>query len=578
MAAGAGVAIWTTANYLFPVMTWPEYTTFAPPSIFLGFILGMVLFVGLSSHFLKDEDREWMSRATAGMLMFCGVWILVCGMVLLIPQWTLDWKDWQTNAMAVIGGLSAWASAFGSGFIAKFAIGNKDKPGMMVSVASKIIGAAPTIFIVLLMIGLTLATDVLLTSTHLLPVIGGFPAMNVLTVEGQPVEWLDHYEILKRTSLVLELALFVVLAVLSWVMARYVNINTFSLHGMYRERLVRAYLGASNSKRHANKFTGFARDDNIPMHKLDPQLKPLHVVNLTLNLVESNRLAWQQRKAQPFSVSPLYCGNFDLGYRSSAKYGGTGGISLGTAVAISGAAASPSMGYHSSPVTGFIMTLLNARLGSWLGNPGIAGARTWRHSGPHSAIRSLIKEAFGLTSNLNSYVYLSDGGHFENLGLYEMVLRRCRCIFVLDSGCDPDFSFEDLGNALRKIRIDLGIPISFDEASMQALRKRSTRCAVASIAYSAVDGAANDGGGVKDGWLIYVKPMLLGTESPDVANYGSTHPDFPHESTNNQWFNESQTESYRMLGLTSIEEICRNWDGSSLEELHRHVQEVYRQQ
>ena len=149
------------------------------------------------------------------------------------------------------------------------------------------------------------------------------------------------------------------------------------------------------------------------MHELDVRLKPLHVVNLTLNLVAANRLAWQQRKAQPFTVTPLHCGNFELGYRRSSHYGGPNGISLGTAAAISGAAASPNMGYRSSPAAGFIMTLLNARLGAWLGNPGPAGARTWKHAGPRSAIRSLVNEAFGLTSNQNEYVYLSDGGHFE---------------------------------------------------------------------------------------------------------------------------------------------------------------------
>ena len=305
------------------------------------------------------------------------------------------------------------------------------------------------------------------------------------------------------------------------------------------------------------------------MHKLDPAKSPLHVVNLTLNLVEANRLAWQQRKAQSFTVTPLHCGNYELGYRSSVNYGGPGGISLGTAVAISGAAASPSMGSRSSPATGFIMTLLNARLGCWLGNPASAGAKTWTHAGPHSATGSLVKEAFGLTSNQNAYVYLSDGGHFENLGLYEMVLRRCRFIVVLDGGADPDFVYDDLGNALRKIRIDLKVPIAFEDQFIRPLRERRKRCAVATISYSAVDE------GAEDGWLIYVKPMRLGNETPDIDNYGRTHPDFPHQSTGNQWFDESQTESYRMLGLSTIEEICRGWNGESLQDLRRHVEEVY---
>src|SRR6185295_7055960 len=116
----------------------------------------------------------------------------------------------------------------------------------------------------------------------------------------------------------------------------------------------------------------------------------------TLNLVGASRLDWQERKAQPFTVSPLTCGNAELGYRPTSGYGGRQGISLGTAIAISGAAASPSMGSFSSPAVGFVMTLFNARLGAWLGNPGPAGAKTWRHASPKAALGSLFKEALGL--------------------------------------------------------------------------------------------------------------------------------------------------------------------------------------
>ncbi len=153
------------------------------------------------------------------------------------------------------------------------------------------------------------------------------------------------------------------------------------------------------------------------------------------------------------------------------------------------------------------------------------------------------KEALGQTSDQSEYVYLSDGGHFENLGLYEMVRRRCGTIVVLDGGCDPDFHYDDLGNALRKIRIDLRIPIDFDEERTRPLKERRKRCAVGTIRYSAVDGPGTDGR------LVYVKPMLLQNEGPDIASYAAAHPAFPHQGTGDQWFDESQTESYRSLGL-----------------------------
>src|SRR5262249_9375266 len=216
-----------------------------------------------------------------------------------------------------------------------------------------------------------------------------------------------------------------------------------------------------------------------------------------------------------------------------------------------------------------ILTLLNARLGAWLGNPGCAGDKTWRQPGPRSAIASLVREAFGLTTNDGQYVYLSDGGHFENLALYEMVLRRCRHIVVLDSGCDLDYSYEDLGNALRKIRIDLRIPIEFSEEAIGQLRLKTRRCEVARIRYSEMDGPGTDG------TLIYIKPMLLGTEPPDVESYAKASTDFPHESTGDQWFNESQTESYRMLGLHSVDELCRGWKGGDLASFAEHVEHRY---
>ena len=100
------------------------------------------------------------------------------------------------------------------------------------------------------------------------------------------------------------------------------------------------------------------------------------------------------------------------------------------------------MGYHSAPSITFLMALLNVRLGWWLGNPGEEGEKTYRYDGPRLAIRPLLAEMFGLTTDTNRYIYLSDGGHFENLGLYEMVRRRCRLIVVSDAGCDPKFQFE----------------------------------------------------------------------------------------------------------------------------------------
>jgi len=285
-----------------------------------------------------------------------------------------------------------------------------------------------------------------------------------------------------------------------------------------------------------------------------------------LNLVHGQKLAWQDRKAVSFTFSALHCGSFRLGYRPAERYGRhrSNGrrISLGTAFAISGAAASPNMGYHSSPVITFLLALWNVRLGWWLGNPGPAGDATHDMAGPGFSPRPLVAEAFGLTGDRHPWVYLSDGGHFENLGLYEMVLRRCRYVVVADAGEDAGLTFEDLGNAIAKIRIDLGVPIEFERVDMEARGEREPRCApamhratfpywaVGRIRYSHVDYRETPGdlGSEIDGWLLYGKPCLNGSEPIDVFHYARLHPEFPHESTADQLYTETQLESYRSLG------------------------------
>jgi hypothetical protein len=217
-------------------------------------------------------------------------------------------------------------------------------------------------------------------------------------------------------------------------------------------------------------------------------------------------------------------------------------------MAISGAAVSPSMGYNSSPGVSFLMTLFNVRLGWWLGNPKFGN---YSSISPVFPLRPFFMEMFGLTSENERWVYLSDGGHFENLGIYEMVRRRCRVIVVSDAGCDPEYGFDDLGNALRKIWIDLGVRIDF--VGLDRLKKRFKRrptpaldqpyWAVGRIRYHNADSTG------EDGYLLYVKAGLHGTECMDVLSYAATHKEFPHENTANQFFTESQFESYRALGF-----------------------------
>ena len=246
-----------------------------------------------------------------------------------------------------------------------------------------------------------------------------------------------------------------------------VDINIFSLHYFYRNRLTRGYLGATHYPRKPNVFTGFDEGDDLTFSQC--QQLPLHIVNTALNLTSTKNLAWQQRKAASFAFRPLFSG-FEFpdkagAYRPTCQFTNpNGGIKLGSIMAVSGAAASPNMGYHTAPATAFLMTMFNVRLGRWYGNPALQDEKnptssTWLRESPRFDFACLVKESFAKTKEGDAYIYCSDGGHFENLGVYELVRRRCRLIVALDVGQHAYDKFEDLGNAIRKCQVDLGVNI-----------------------------------------------------------------------------------------------------------------------
>jgi hypothetical protein len=425
-------------------------------------------------------------------------------------------------------------------------------------VSNLLLSIAGPVFVATLIVGASIALDLLMFGGALLHVLHN-PPPTPLTI---------------MLYLVVGMA---VAAVVEVIASKNVNINRFSLHAVYRNRLVRGYLGAARQARNPDRFTGFDERDNIRVHTLWPPKASsdgrnvfglFHVLNLSLNVVESKRLAWQERKAEPFTVSPRHCGSALKGFRPSDEYAGRPshksgprGISLGTAMAISGAAVSPNMGYYSSPSIALLLAFFNVRLGWWLGNPGREGDDSYQTEGPDFAIKPLIQEAFGLTTDDKKYVYLSDGGHFEDLGLYEMVRRRCRFIVVVDAGEDALFEFDDLGNAVRKIYIDLGIRIDFK--GLQDLTNRPPRPAGGQppeIPYHAIgeiDYRTADGDGCSNGTILYLKPALHWTEPAGIVSYANAHKDFPHEATTEQWFTESQFESYRSLGFEITEHVLR---------------------
>ena len=328
--------------------------------------------------------------------------------------------------------------------------------------------------------------------------------------------------------------------------------NMLTVHAFYKARLVRAYMGASNDARakatHA-EITEAVPGDDVPLRYLKNTSHgaPYHLVNTTLNLVGARDLATVQRFSDYFVMSKLYCGSLRTGYRPTNEYA-CGTMSLGTAVAVSGAAASPNMGAQTpSSALVVLLTLFNVRLGYWAPTPNrtywrAGAARLW----PFYTIQELLSQ----TTDLLPFCYLTDGGHFDNTGVYSLIQRGCRLIVMGDCGADPNATFADVGDLVRKARIDFGAEIELD---INALRPETTsHFAVGTIRYSAAHARSiglpdNERNGV----IIVVKPNLTLPLSVDVRQYGFDNGDFPQQSTADQWYDEKQFESYRQLGVLS---------------------------
>ncbi|WP_182864691.1 GMC oxidoreductase [Rhodopirellula sp. JC639] len=261
-------------------------------------------------------------------------------------------------------------------------------------------------------------------------------------------------------------------------------------------------------------------------------------------------------------------------------------LSLRQWIGISGAAIDPGRGRTTHLGTALLMGLLNMRTGHWW-DSGIAAADRigWPKLSPLRRFLYLIPRCFQTQALLISewiarypgpwerFWHISDGGYFENLAAYELVRRRVPRIILCDGGADPSYEFEDFAELVRKVRIDFGARIeSLTEADLDALvaggvLPQPTREHLGSVKqlYPSIGSGGNPSGPSQTHaalcWihypghppatrslLLYVKSSLTGDEPDDVRNYHQTHPEFPHESTGDQSFDEAQWESYRKLG------------------------------
>jgi hypothetical protein len=515
-----------------------------------------------------DEEREWVAR-TAGCLTLSAIGISILLLLSLFGAYLFDvvisgeWKGLVLGTAVILSAVASIglaASPFSSHF-------GTAPHGARLPVRTILVVATP-IFAGLLASLLSSAIDLILFTKPLLILLQEPERRAQLHL------WFDPTTGFGQGSLV---ALCVVLVIFSCCAALFVNINRFSLYDLYRMRLTREFLGASNGKHRPEVWTGFDERDDIPLAQLwpsggpkDNQRRLYPVINATLNMAATKRLDWQERKAVSFVFTPHYCGSGatdELGFRPTQDY--AGGINLGWAMSVSGAAVSPNAGYSTLPGLALLMTLFNLRLGVWSGNPGSAGRDSWQLRGPRFGLRPLLSEALARTNDQSKYVYLSDGGHFDNLGLYEMLRRRCRFIVVSDATSDPDYVYADLGSVMRKAAIDFGIRITFRHLDMGRPDNTAVKGAYSALAVIEYPEKKPDRERKPDpkrksdeerqcGYLLYVKSYCGGLQEPaDVRAYGHANPAFPHDTTFDQFFGEAQFESYRALGCYTMMELGR---------------------
>ena len=363
---------------------------------------------------------------------------------------------------------------------------------------------------------------------------------------------------------------------ISYIVDLRTNLNRFSLHHMYRNRLIRTFIGAANPAR-ANYEPGFVNmlsSDNISLYSLNTSPKTgivppsYHVINMSMNIPGSRDLGFQERRAISFTASPLYVGSSALPlnnptgcFRSAETYASQEHassnpidkqqFSIGGAIAISGAAFDPSMGKFGSAAMRLLFTIANIRLGAWLGNPSEYGKETYKLKGPHFIMKQLAYEFFGLANERRAFVHLSDGGHFENLAVYEMLRRRCGLILVVDAGCDQQFLFDDLGSLQRLAKVDLNAEIHVPIDQLNMLKAGTISFVKATVTYR--DKTTNAEKGAGD--LYYIKPSVPKDAQPEIETYRRANPSFPHQTTLNQFFTESQFLAYMALGKKQGEDL-----------------------
>ena len=355
-----------------------------------------------------------------------------------------------------------------------------------------------------------------------------------------------------------------------------VNLNRTSMHNFYRDRLADAFLADA-----------WGEWEPMPMAGLDTVEAgyPYHLISATLNLPYHPT---EERGAdRNFLFSALYCGSEVTGFLRTSDYDAPKHkLNLAESMAISGAAFTPVQ--SNSLLKSALLLVLNWRLGQWYPHPRLSSNRRawWRpmsfhDTAPTFANIGLIAISASLTGwwawvrgrdstawKDRRLLFLSDGAHYDNLGLGLLLDRRCRLIVVSDVSNDSRFELADFISVIRRseahgirftdpsgrIALDSwlarwfaeqGVPASAVEAKPgRAGRLPRRAIAVGRVRYP------EDAPGQEPGHLIIIKPSYWDPDSMplELRNYVESHANFPHEPDMDQFFTKGQADAYRLLG------------------------------
>ena len=353
---------------------------------------------------------------------------------------------------------------------------------------------------------------------------------------------------------------YLVVALLLFVITLFLRPNANSLHPLYRDRLSEAFLFDPGKILYPS---GVLAPLQLKLSQLSEKHAPYHLVNAALNVQNSKIANRRGRNADFFLFSRNFVGSKTTEYVRTADMEKTmPGLDLATAMAVSGAAASSQMGAETVKPLGPTIAILNIRLGYWMRNPMKV---KYRAGFNRLANYYFLAEMFGLLNEHRKSIYLTDGGHIENLGIYQLLKRRCRVIIALDAEADQQMGFGSFNTLERYARIDLGVRIDLPWQAVSDMAKKTglsidktgdapkqagPHCAIGQIKYP-------DG---RTGVLVYIKSSLTGDENDYIFQYKKRYSDFPQETTLDQFFTEEQFEVYRALGYHAASKLFEGWD------------------